>query len=132
MKIYLSGPMSGVPEQNQPLFADVARHLRNLGHEVMSPPEMDKAAGASPDAGVVGGDERARQEAFRRDFQTLTAWAEAIVMLPDWANSIGAKAEYVCAYLVGLQLFEWIDGRLEWIENEIPDVYIWCREKTDG
>ena len=63
MKLYLAGPMTGIPKFNYPAFEAAAEALRQKGHEVVSPAEMDsdeiKAISmASPD-GKWGGNELA-------------------------------------------------------------------------
>ena len=37
MKIYIAGPMSGLPEMNYPAFFAEATRLRGLGYEVINP-----------------------------------------------------------------------------------------------
>src|SRR5436190_2036011 len=41
MRIYIAGPMSGLPEHNFPEFQRVADTLRGLGREVISPHELE-------------------------------------------------------------------------------------------
>lgn len=37
--VYLSGPMTGLPDFNYPAFHDAAQRLRSIGHRVESPAE---------------------------------------------------------------------------------------------
>jgi hypothetical protein len=64
--IYLSGPMTGLPDYNHPAFRAEAKRLRALGYTVVNPAEIN------PDPGVP------RQECLRRQRSLLRqAKAEA-------------------------------------------------------
>ena len=40
MKLYLSGPMTGIKDYNRPLFNYWAARLRRMGYEVVNPAEL--------------------------------------------------------------------------------------------
>lgn len=76
--VYLSGPMTGVPEFNYPAFHEAAKRLRWVGFEVLCPAEH-------PDG-------LSYAEYMRKDILMVLA-AEAIVVLPGWEKSRGAQIE---------------------------------------
>ncbi len=89
MRVYLSGPMTGLPEHNYPAFQEGREELRALGHEVLCPAE----------AGVVEGWSWA--DYLRRDL-VMVCDAEAVVVLPGWAASKGARLEVHVAQALGM------------------------------
>jgi hypothetical protein len=59
VKIYIAGPMRGIPEFNFPAFRDMAFWLRNQGHIVFNPAERDEAThGAGFEKGNLLGSEQ--------------------------------------------------------------------------
>lgn len=97
MKLYLSGPMTGYPQQNYPLFNAVAQMLRAAGHEVHNPAEY-------PHEGPA--ESFPLRAAFATYSQYICTEAEAILMLPAWQQSKGATAEHALATACGLQVLE--------------------------
>ncbi len=93
-RLYLAGPMSGIPQHNYPLFNRVARMLREQGHEVFNPAE-NKDAGAR----------RSRAYYMRLDIPALLA-CDAIVVLPDWEGSRGANLEMWIAIDLEMPIYE--------------------------
>lgn len=91
MKVYLSGPMSGLPEHNYPAFAKAAADLRALGIEVVSPHELDHllAEGAS------------WEDYMRNDLKALMDCTH-LVLLPGWEDSRGAHLEVHLAHRLGI------------------------------
>ncbi len=91
MKIYLAGPMRGMPQFNFPAFYRYAYELRQQGHEVYNPAEI----------GIS-------QDNIRAIFARETSWicqeAEAIYLMPGWAGSKGARAERALAEALDLQV----------------------------
>lgn len=89
MKLYLAGPMTGIPELNYPLFISEAARLRALGYEVVSPAEIN----AGKEDGWV--------PCMRRDIPELVK-CDGIALLPGWTQSRGAKVEHYVAAHLGL------------------------------
>ncbi|WP_427184821.1 DUF4406 domain-containing protein [Bordetella bronchialis] len=90
MKVYLAGPMTGLPALNHPAFHDAAGRLRARGIEVVNPAEIVK------DHGLAWAD------CMRRDIPELVT-CEAIVLLPGWEASRGARLEYTIASGLGMR-----------------------------
>ena len=100
--IYVSGPMSGVPEFNFPLFQHVAGTLRARGHVVVSPHEK----GGEGETGDAAWDRY-----LRADIAAMMT-CKQIVLLPGWPKSRGAKMELSIALGLGFEVFYWLDERL--------------------
>lgn len=106
MKLYLAGPMRGLPEFNFPAFFAAAAKLRALGHEVFNPAEMDNSKhGTDISKGNADGCEvmAAAQhgfnirEALHADLTFICTQADGIALLPGWERSLGVAAELATA-----------------------------------
>lgn len=124
MKIYVAGPMRGIPEFNFPAFNEATAKLRALGHTVFNPAERDNERhGKDISKGNATGDESlaAKEHGFDLrvalgdDLAWICAHADAIAMLPGWENSKGAKAERATARALGLEII-----RLDIWGDDIP------------
>lgn len=93
MKIYVAGPMKGVPDYNFPAFNAMADLLRAEGHEVINP----------ADHGVVDGMEWI--DYMRLDIAGLIT-CDAVQLLPGWRASRGASLEHEIAVRLGLEIFD--------------------------
>lgn len=114
MKVYVCGPMTGVPHFNFPAFVAAVEDLREKGFEVVSPHELDspsakKAAEESLDGDPSHyADNDSWGNMLARDVKIIAdRGVEAIVCLPGWENSRGAKLETFVGRLCGLQLLEY-------------------------
>jgi len=93
-RIYISGPMTGMPEHNFPAFHAVADRLRKAGWSVVNPAENFKGRTDLP------------REAYMRMDVALMATCNAIAMLPMWRESRGARVEYLLAREMGMELLD--------------------------
>jgi hypothetical protein len=107
LKIYLSGKMTGEKDYGKKLFAIAAKDLRDAGHQVYSPAEVDVQLGIDPALAVYGAENGIRRQCLRRDCDYICGQADAIVMLPNWRGSRGAIAEYHLAVAIGLEVIFW-------------------------
>lgn len=110
-KIYLAGPMTGIPHFNYPAFNAAAAILRADGHEVFNPAEHDietfgkdisNPTGCAVQAAADHGFDR--RAALKADLAWICDHAEAIAVLPGWEQSSGARAEHALASALGLNV----------------------------
>lgn len=90
MKIYISGPMSGLPDLNFPAFAEAAKKLAQDGHEPINPATLNR-------------DGASWHECMRNDIRALVD-CDALVLLKGWEKSNGAQIEMNLAHRLGLQI----------------------------
>jgi hypothetical protein len=91
-KIYLAGPMTGLPSHNFPAFHAEAARLRKLGYEVVNPAELNQTPGTW-------------LECMRIDICQLVL-CDGLVVLPGWDRSTGARLEHHIAMTLGLPCFD--------------------------
>lgn len=107
MKLYLAGPMTGVPQFNFPMFNRAAAFLRSLGHEVINPAEEDSPEIRTRALASLDGDPAALLRdtgeswgtLLARDVKIVADDIEGIVLLPGWLGSRGALLEATVAFL---------------------------------
>jgi hypothetical protein len=91
MRIYISGPMTGLKDLNFPAFNAEAQRLRAMGHDVVNPAEIN------PDSAMTWA------QCMRRDIAELTT-CDTLAMLPGWQNSSGAQLEMHFAHRLGMTI----------------------------
>ena len=105
MRVYIAGPIKGVPDGNRSAFAERADQLRAGGYEPLNPWDL------SPDGhpGPCIGDEIGQPHRYgcylRADIAEMM-FCDGITMLRGWRNSKGAVTEYQVATALGLELVE--------------------------
>jgi hypothetical protein len=97
MKWYLAGKMTGIPQHNIPAFDAAATRLRELGHDITSPAELDDpatraAALASPDGSPLDTNET-WGDFLARGVKLIADRVDGIIFLPAWDTSRGARLE---------------------------------------
>ena len=116
MKIYLAGPMTGIPFFNFPLFNEVTDKLREQGHEVFNPAERDNerhgydiSEGNHEGCPMLAAKQHGfnLREALADDMEYICRHATAICMLPGWEKSTGARAEHALACALALTIMYW-------------------------
>lgn len=103
-KVYLAGPMRGLPEFNFSSFDKAAARLRALGYEVFSPAENDRANGFDP-TGMTGNEPVTVGPKLADDLDYVCRTADAIVVLDGWDTSPGVNAEIAAARALGKPVY---------------------------
>lgn len=89
--VYISGPMTGMPDYNYPAFYAADSLLRaRFGCQVINPARQEV---------------RPSWEAYMRHDVNLLREATALFQLPGWERSRGARIEYELAVMAGIFIF---------------------------
>lgn len=114
MKIYISGPMAGRQVHNRNSFKAVADKLSAIGHEPISPLDISADHRSHGDKGKCPPGYSPGVACFlRNDFRVLLD-CDAILMILDWENSVGAQREHSIACWSGIKIY------YSW--KEVPNV----------
>ena len=87
-RIYLSGPMTGLPDLNFAAFHAMTTSLRASGNTVTNPAEINPEGGTWNDC-------------MRRDIVALME-CNTVATLPGWEHSKGARLEVLIAERLGM------------------------------
>lgn len=91
MKVYIAGPMTGLPHFNRPAFQQAALNLSFEKHVPLNPAILPDGL-TEADYMAVG--------------ITMLQRADAIFLLTGWQFSAGARAEHALALKLGLEVIE--------------------------
>jgi hypothetical protein len=97
LRIYLAGPMTGLPDYNYPAFAEAEVRGTAMGLDIHSPHKNFNEVKTLPYATYI-----------RADMAMLLN-CNAIALLPGWERSRGAKFELHVAQLLGHAVFDATD-----------------------
>jgi hypothetical protein len=114
MRVYTAGPMTDKPNYNHDAFVQLAKDLRALGHQVVSPVELDKEDGFDPTSGPDGWAKPKEYKHFlSRDIRVIAERnVQGIVVLPGWEKSKGARVEVMFGLALGLPILKLRGGEL--------------------
>jgi hypothetical protein len=107
MRVYISGPMAGIPGMNLQAFSAAAAELRALGLEVVNPAELNPEPW------------KPWRECMAVDIKALVD-CDAILMLPGFAKSRGANLELDIAESLGMAVFHGVEALQRWLEERKP------------
>lgn len=93
MKIYLSGPMSGIAGHNFPYFDRVAARLRERGLVIVNPADINREDTEASWASCI-----------RKDIIELMTCTD-LLLLRGWQRSAGAQLELHLAHRVGMKIW---------------------------
>ena len=120
MRVYVSGPMTGLPDNNSPAFDAEAIRLRGEGHFVISPAELSELFGTPDEVrdsfeAMYWEDTNKYPHMFHSsslakaimeaDLAAVRS-CDAIYLLNGWETSRGAKRELAEAIRCGLQIMQ--------------------------
>jgi hypothetical protein len=114
VRLYLSGPITGVELNNRPAFARAAKWLRAAGHTVINPHEVcaifDPHECGAPD-NVCSPSELLLPwvDYLRADLIAMLQGSDAVAQLPGWEYSRGAVLEAYVADALGWEVKPWGD-----------------------
>jgi hypothetical protein len=101
-KIYIAGPMTGLPDLNFPAFHGEASWLRAMGNEVINPAEINDE-GLAVMAFTAEEYQEHWRKCMRADIAQLVT-CDAIHMLDGWEKSCGATLEHHIARTLGMAI----------------------------
>lgn len=88
-RLYIAGPMSGLPELNYPAFHAAEELLTRAGYAVHNPAR----------SGELGG----YLNLLRDDLRALLD-CDGVAVLPQWEHSLGARNEVTVAGVIGMHV----------------------------
>lgn len=93
-RLYIAGPMTGLPEFNYPAFREAEAQLRALGFDVLNPVNAEDH---NPTPGTPQ-----EWDWYMRHALRMVLEADALAMLPRWWKSRGAMLEAQVATALGM------------------------------
>lgn len=89
--VYIAGPVTGIEEGNRPLFDQAEYYLTSQGATALNPSML-------PDG-------LSSHQSYMNITMPMLREAHAVLMLPGWHKSVGAKMEYDEARRLGMPVY---------------------------
>lgn len=103
--IYLAGKMRGLYDNGREHFRQAEMHMMSMGFKVINPARLP---------------ENLKQESYMPMCFAMLREADAIGMLPDWKDSVGAQMEYQYARETGKKVY-YLESNFAFIYDESQD-----------
>ena len=91
MKIYIAGPMTGLPDYNRPAFNAAARILSQNGEIVLNPATLPEGM---------------KHHEYMTICLAMIEVCDQVMLLPGWEKSVGAQMEQKRARELGKEVVE--------------------------
>ncbi len=115
LRVYLIGPMRGLPNWGFDAFDEAKARWEANGYHVYSPADMCRALGLQPPEGESPLTPRAQPTTYegREHLKQVMLGdvvaiyhSDCIALLPGWEHSLGSTVEVALAQLLGLSLYD--------------------------
>ena len=93
MRVYISGPMTGIENDNKEAFDDAEKQLKEKGHEVVNPQSLPHDH------------DKSWESYMKEDIKALLE-CDAVFALAGWSGSRGALIEVDLADALGVSVHE--------------------------
>lgn len=109
MRLYISGPITGLPDLNRPAFEFATKELKAAGHVVVNPHVVCTLLDDHECRGPCTPSELLLPWAdyLRADLIAMLTQTDALAMLDGWVNSKGAVLERQVADALGWEVRHW-------------------------
>lgn len=116
-RLYVAGPMTGLPDNNRPAFNAMAARLRAIGYGVLNPAENPEDDGAG------------RGYYMRKDIFAIIgngarkAKVDFVAVIPGWEKSRGARLEVEVALQLDIPVV-WAESLADGVVEPVSQTYL--------
>ena len=111
-RIYIAGPIAGIPDGNREAFALVAQNLKEAGYEPVNPWDIPPVHEGECIGRTVEHEPNHRYGCLLRSDIEALMHCDAIFLMEGWEQSVGAQTEEHVARSLGLAIL--FEGSFPW------------------